>query len=36
MVVKDGRLESDIQRRVPERELAPRLTDRMYQPEVEP
>jgi cell division transport system ATP-binding protein len=35
MVVKDGLLESDIQRRVPEREAAPRLTDRMYQPEVE-
>jgi cell division transport system ATP-binding protein len=35
MVVKDGRLESDLQRRVPEREAAPRLTERMYQPEVQ-
>jgi len=33
MVIDDGKLVSDQQRRVPERELAPRLTDRMYRPE---
>jgi cell division transport system ATP-binding protein len=33
MVVDDGKLLSDEQRRVPEREVAPRLTDRMYRPE---
>ncbi len=33
MVIDDGKLVSDEQRRVPERELAPRLTDRMYRPE---
>jgi cell division transport system ATP-binding protein len=33
MVIDDGRLVSDVERRVPERDRAPRLTDRMYQPE---
>ncbi len=35
MVVKDGGLVSDEQRRVLDRDQAPRLTDRMYQPEVQ-
>jgi ABC-type ATPase involved in cell division len=30
MVIEDGRLVSDVERRVPERDRAPRLTDRMY------
>jgi len=33
MVVKDGTLFSDEQRRVPDRDSAPRLTDKMYNPE---
>ena len=33
LVVDNGRLVSDLARRVPERDRAPRLTDRMYQPE---
>ncbi len=33
MVVDGGRLVSDQERRVPERDRAPRLTDRMYQPD---
>jgi cell division transport system ATP-binding protein len=33
MVVEDGKLVSDERRRVPDRELAPRLTERMYRPE---
>ena len=33
MVIKDGKLASDVERRVPERDRAPRLTDRMYEPE---
>ena len=33
MIVEGGRLVSDLERRVPERDRAPRLTDRMYQPE---
>jgi cell division transport system ATP-binding protein len=35
MVFRDGKLESDEERRVPDRQAAPRLTDRMYQPEVD-
>jgi cell division transport system ATP-binding protein len=35
MVFADGRLESDEQRRVPDRDTAPRLTDHMYRPAVE-
>ena len=33
LVVDGGRLVSDLARRVPERDRAPRLTDHMYQPE---
>jgi len=33
MVIKDGKLASDVERRVPERDRAPRLTDRVYEPE---
>jgi cell division transport system ATP-binding protein len=33
MVIEGGRLVSDKERRIPERDRAPRLTDRMYQPE---
>jgi len=32
MVIQDGRLVSDQERRIPERDRAPRLTERMYQP----
>ena len=35
MLFRDGRLVSDVERRVPERDRAPRLTDRMYRPEQE-
>ena len=35
MVIKDGKLASDEERRVPDRDSAPRLTDRMYRPDDE-
>lgn len=34
MLIRDGRLVSDVQRKVPDRDSAPRLTDRMYRPDV--
>jgi cell division transport system ATP-binding protein len=36
MVFRDGRLASDVERRVPERDRAPRLSDHMYRPGEEP
>ena len=36
MVFRDGLLASDEERRVPDRDRAPRLTDHMYQPQTGP
>jgi cell division transport system ATP-binding protein len=35
MIIRDGKLEVDVERLVPDRDSAPRLTDRMYTPEVD-